>query len=72
MTDADAITSTFERMGGPVTIDRLVEAFYSRMSTLPEAAKIRAMHANDLESIKSVLKRYLTEWTGGPKLRSVE
>jgi len=72
MNDVVAAASTFERMGGPVVIDRVVEDFYFRMSTLPEAAKIRAMHSRDLDSIKSVLKRYLTEWTGGPKLYSVE
>jgi hemoglobin len=30
------------------------------------------MHADDLGLIRDVLKRYLTEWTGGPKLYSPE
>jgi hemoglobin len=30
------------------------------------------MHAPDLGEVKSVLKRYLCEWMGGPKLYSVE
>jgi len=64
--------SMFDRVGGTVTIDRLVEAFYQRMDTLPEAKTIRAMHAPDLGSVKNVLKRYLSEWTGGPKLYSPE
>ena len=67
-----AVASMFERIGGEVTIDRLVESFYRRMDVLPEAQGIRAMHAQDLVPIKQVLKRYLTEWTGGPKLYSVE
>lgn len=62
----------FERIGGAVTIDRLVESFYSRMDSLPEAREIRDMHAADLEPVKRVLKRYLTEWTGGPPLYSSE
>jgi hemoglobin len=62
----------FDRVGGAVTIDRLVEAFYSRMDTLPEAGVIRAMHAPELGPVKNVLKRYLSEWTGGPKLYSPE
>lgn len=62
----------FERVGGAVTIDRLVETFYARMDTLPEAGVIRAMHADDLTSTKQILKRYLCEWLGGPKLYSVE
>jgi hemoglobin len=64
--------SMFERVGGAVTIDRLVEAFYSRMDALPEASIIRAMHAANLGPVKNVLKRYLSEWTGGPKLYSPE
>ena len=64
--------SMFDRVGGAVTIDRLVEAFYKRMDTLPEAKTIRAMHAPDLGAVKNVLKRYLSEWTGGPKLYSPE
>ena len=72
MADSDVTTSMFERIGGSATIDRLVERFYERMDTLPEAQIIRAMHAADLGLIKDVLKRYLTEWTGGPKLYSVE
>lgn len=72
MSDADVQISMFDRIGGPATVDRLVEAFYARMDTLPEARTIRAMHAPDLAEVKGVLKRYLTEWTGGPKLYSVE
>lgn len=72
MAEVEVTTSMFERIGGAVTIDRLVESFYARMDTLAEARTIRAMHAPDLEPTKKVLKRYLTEWTGGPKLYSVE
>ncbi|OAF15172.1 group II truncated hemoglobin [Bradyrhizobium neotropicale] len=72
MTDSDAAVSMFERIGGSATIDRLVDRFYERMDTLPEARVIRAMHAADLGDIKDVLKRYLTEWTGGPRVYSVE
>jgi hemoglobin len=72
MSDADVQLSMFERIGGAVAIDRLVEAFYRRMDSLPEAAAIRTMHAADLGPVGSVLKRYLSEWTGGPKLYSPE
>ncbi|MET4290977.1 hemoglobin [Bradyrhizobium sp. LB8.2] len=72
MTESDVAISMFERIGGSATIDRLVDRFYDRMDTLPEAQVIRAMHAADLGAIRDVLKRYLTEWTGGPKLYSVE
>ena len=72
MSDVAETTTMFERLGGAVVIDRLVEAFYARMDTLPEAEGIRAMHADDLGHIKQTLKRYLSEWTGGPKLYSPE
>ena len=72
MTDSDVAASMFERIGGRATIDRHVDRFYERMDTLPEANTIRAMHADDLGLIRDVLKRYLTEWTGGPKLYSPE
>jgi hemoglobin len=72
MADVGAEISMFERIGGAVIVDRLVEAFYARMDSLPEAKTIRAMHAPDLGPVKNVLKRYLCEWTGGPKLYSAE
>jgi hemoglobin len=72
MSDTAAVMSIFERIGGAATIDRLVDSFYRRMDTAPEARAIRAMHAADLTSIRQVLKNYLTEWTGGPRLYSVE
>ncbi|WP_441261060.1 group II truncated hemoglobin [Bradyrhizobium sp. 521_C7_N1_3] len=72
MTSSDVTTSMFERIGGSATIDALVDRFYDRMDTLPEAQMIRAMHADDLGLIRDVLKRYLTEWTGGPKLYTPE
>lgn len=62
----------FSRIGGALAVDRLVEAFYARMDTLPEAKAIRTMHAADLSPTKEVLKRYLGEWMGGPPLYSQE
>jgi hemoglobin len=72
MTEVEAVVSMFERVGGAPTIDRLVESFYARMDSLPEAEVIRAMHAPDLGPTKDVLKRYLGEWMGGPKHYSAE
>jgi hemoglobin len=64
--------SPFEIIGGQPTVDRLVELFYQRMDTLPEARGIRALHAQDLGPMIVVLKKYLGEWLGGPKLYSTE
>lgn len=57
----------FDRLGGAPAIDRLVEAFYRYMDTLPQARDLRAMHEPDLSQTKAVLKCYLAEWMGGPK-----
>lgn len=56
----------YELLGGASAVDALVDAFYRRMDTLPEAAGIRAIH-KDLDRARSLLKLYLKEWTGGPK-----
>jgi hemoglobin len=62
----------FEIIGGQPTIDRLVDRFYQRMDTLPEASAIRALHAADLGPMIITLKKYLAEWLGGPKNYSTE
>jgi hemoglobin len=72
MSESDVQIPMFDRIGGLVVVDRLVEAFYARMDGLAEARAIRAMHPADLAPIKAVLKRYLAEWSGGPKLYSPE
>lgn len=72
MSDVTREATPFEHFGGQATIDRLVDAFYHRMDTLPEARGIRTMHAEDLSLIGSVLKKYLAEWLGGPKHYSSE
>ena len=65
-------TTPYERIGGQATVDRLVDLFYDRMETLPEAQKIRDLHDADLAPIREVLKRYLGEWLGGPRRYSEE
>jgi hemoglobin len=73
MTDSDLPVATyFSLIGGAPAVDRLVEEFYRRMDALPEARTIRAMHAQNLAPTKYILKRYLTEWLGGPPLYSSE
>ena len=64
--------SHFEMVGGEPAVDRIVESFYEHMATLPQAAGILALHPRDLSATKALLKKYLTEWLGGPKLYSHE
>ncbi|HET9958426.1 MAG TPA: group II truncated hemoglobin [Polyangiaceae bacterium] len=62
----------FAAVGGSTAVAELVDRFYQHMDTLPEAAQIRSLHPPDLTPVKEVLRRYLTEWLGGPALYSVE
>jgi hemoglobin len=72
MSEQEQQTSAFDYFGGQPVVDQLVDCFYDRMETLPEAKGIRAMHAADLAPIRIVLKKYLGEWLGGPKHYSAE
>jgi hemoglobin len=51
---------------GKEGIERLADAFYDVMDELPQAAHVRAMHAQNLDQIKRKLCLYLTGWMGGP------
>lgn len=60
--------SHFDLLGGEEGVRRLVDVFYDRMDTAPEAAEIRAMHPPDLASSREKLFLFLVGWTGGPPL----
>ncbi len=47
---------------------KLVDDFYHFMATLPEAKHILEMHNPDLTVSKDKLARFLSAWTGGPRL----
>lgn len=51
---------------GQEGVRALADAFYEAMDELPQAADIRAMHAENLDTIKRKLANYLTGWMGGP------
>ncbi len=53
---------------GEAGIRELTSAFYDIMDELPEAAGIRAMHADNLSPMKEKLADYLIGWMGGPPL----
>lgn len=60
--------SLYDRLGGAEGVDRLVTRFYDLMSTLPEAATIRAMHPAQIEGSRDKLRDFLSGWLGGPPL----
>jgi len=69
---ADGAVTIFDHIGGQAVVDRLVDAFYDLMDTLPEARELRAIHAADLTETRRVLKLYLAQWMGGPGDYSAE
>ena len=49
-------------------VRNIVDRFYDIMDSTPEAASIRAMHADDLSSMRQRLFEFLSGWLGGPPL----
>lgn len=62
------LDASYQAAGELAGITALVDAFYGYMETLPEAAKIRAMHPQDLAESRRKLSYFLSGWLGGPKL----
>jgi hemoglobin len=58
----------YELIGGEATVRRLADRFYEIMDTDPGAARIRAMHGEDLAPIRQLLFEFLSGWLGGPPL----
>ncbi|MCU0759481.1 MAG: group II truncated hemoglobin [Steroidobacteraceae bacterium] len=52
--------------GGEDAVRRIVDRFYDRMESAPEARELRAMHAADLGPMRERLAWFLTGWLGGP------
>ena len=61
-------TTPYELLGGADGVRTLVERFYQLMDTLPEAARIRALHPADLHGSTDKLYKFLSGWLGGPPL----
>ena len=58
----------YELLGAADGVRTLVERFYRLMDTLPEAARIRALHPSDLGGSTDKLYKFLSGWLGGPAL----
>lgn len=57
----------FELIGGEPAVRRLVAAFYDAMEQDPAFARLRAIHAADLQPMRERLADYLSQWMGGPR-----
>ena len=60
--------SSYQAAGQFEGLIKLVDAFYTFMDELPEAKVVRTMHSPDLTESRDKLARFLSAWTGGPRL----
>ena len=58
----------YELIGGETGLRSLVDRFYDAMDSSPEAAKVRAIHPDDLTESRNKLFMFLSGWSGGPAL----
>ena len=65
---ATSAKTPYELLGGADGVRTLVERFYQIMDTLPDAARIRALHPADLGGSTDKLYKFLSGWLGGPAL----
>jgi hemoglobin len=61
-------SNPYQLLGGDEGVRQLAYTFYQVMSERPEAAKIRAMHAESTADVSEKLYQYLSGWMGGPHL----
>lgn len=64
------IVNLYKRLGEQSGIRALVDAFYDRMDSLPEAKEVRDLHPDDLTESRQKLFEFLCGWAGGPQLYS--
>ncbi|MBL78910.1 MAG: hemoglobin-like protein [Nitrosomonadaceae bacterium] len=62
------LSEVYERMGGKVVLQRLVDCFYDLMDEDPDYFAIRKLHPQELCSSRQKLFMFLSGWTGGPSL----
>ena len=65
---APAQPTPYELIGGEAAVRQLVDRFYDIMDSAPEAATIRALHANSLKASREKLFLFFSGWMGGPQL----
>lgn len=65
---AGPLVTPFEMMGGEAGVRRLVDAFYDRMDSDPDAEGVRGLHGRDLSVSRDRLADWLSGWLGGPQV----
>jgi hemoglobin len=67
MSDFGTFDSSYKAAGEEVGVRKLVDEFYRQMETQEHGHHIRAMHKDDLHTIKDKLSLFLMDWLGGPQ-----
>jgi hemoglobin len=67
MNNYGTLDTSYKAAGEQAGIKKLVDEFYHQMETLKQGQHIRAMHKEDLDTIKDKLSLFLMGWLGGPK-----
>ncbi|MFT4026209.1 MAG: group II truncated hemoglobin [Novosphingobium sp.] len=57
----------YDMIGGSGPIREIVDRFYDLMESDPAYAELRALHAPDLDPMRSSLTGFLAAWMGGPR-----
>ncbi len=60
--------SLYDLIGGETSLRTLVERFYDLVESAPEAAQLRALHAQSLKQSREKLFMFLSGWSGGSSL----
>ena len=61
-------TSAYQWVGGEAVVRQLVDRFYDLMDSRPDYARLRAIHAPDLNPMREKLTDWMSGWLGGPAL----
>ncbi|WP_255245732.1 group II truncated hemoglobin [Sphingobium sp. D43FB] len=57
----------FDLVGGAQVVRQIVDRFYDLMDQESAYARLRALHAPDLDPMRSSLTGFLIAWLGGPR-----
>jgi len=68
MSNFGTFDASYMAAGKESGVRKLVDEFYLQMETLAEGKHIRAMHKEDLNTVKDKLSLFLMGWLGGPRL----
>ena len=58
--------TAYDMVGGSPIVRQIVDRFYDLLDAEPDYGELRALHAADLDPMRSSLTGFLSAWLGGP------